>query len=203
MGAEQNEKKRGKIPFVMTIPMICLGLFALFAGFPKEIFFNYLDFDIDTHHALLSYIPLIVSIMGILTAWVIYDKRYIESYSISRTLRPIYRTLVRKYWLDDVYIWLYSYILNGVSYICGWFDRYLVEGFVNFTVWNTRKTSQKLRGIQSGSIQNYLYGIILAVIILFCFTILTPAFSRFEKFTTQFNPSKVDNSAKGDVNSFE
>jgi len=70
-------------------------------------------------------------------------------------------------------------------------------------VWNTRKTSQRLRGIQSGSIQGYLYGIILAVIILFCFTILTPTFSRFEKFTTQFNPLKVDNSVRGDVNSFE
>jgi hypothetical protein len=74
--------------------------------------------------------------------------------------------LEKKLWLDDIYEWLYRRVLDGLSVLCGWFDRYIVDGLVNAVSWSIRQSSRGLREIQTGRIQDYLYGIIAALILL-------------------------------------
>jgi len=60
---------------------------------------------------------------------------------------------------------IYIYIINGLAYICGWFDRYIVDGFVNFIASYTMSISHVLRNVQTGRAQDYLYGIIIAILL--------------------------------------
>ncbi|MGB9797938.1 MAG: hypothetical protein ACPLSK_04880, partial [bacterium] len=51
------------------------------------------------------------------------------------------------------------------SYLQGWFDKYIVDGFVNATAWITGAFSFILRYIQSGYVQFYLLIALIGLII--------------------------------------
>ena len=111
------------------------------------------------------------SILGILLAWSFYQRKFFKPSNVAEALSPITSALEKKLWLDDIYEWFYRGILDGLSYLCGWFDRYIVDGIVNATSWYIKQASSKLREIQTGRIQDYLYGIIAALILLIWLTL--------------------------------
>jgi NADH-quinone oxidoreductase subunit L len=171
MGDKEAKERGHESPWVMTLPMWILGLLSLGAGFPKETFFKFLEYDSESYDSYLAYLPLTVSIFGIGTAWLFYQKKYFKPSRIAETLSPITLVLVKKLWLDDIYLWIYRRVLNGISFLCGWFDRYIVDGLVNAISWSIRQTSRGLREIQTGRIQDYLYGIIAAIILFIWLTL--------------------------------
>jgi NADH-quinone oxidoreductase subunit L len=167
MGDKEAKEHPHESPWVMTLPMWILGLFTLGAGFPKEALFKFLGYDSESYHSyFLAYLPSVISIFGIGTAWSFYERKFFELSSIAKSLSPITLVLEKKLWLDDIYEWFYMKVLDGLSFLCGWFDRYIVDGFVNATSWSIRQVSRGLREIQTGRIQDYLYGIIAALILL-------------------------------------
>src|SRR6266481_3369891 len=54
----------------------------------------------------------------------------------------------------------------GVAGIVGWVDRYIVDGIVNVLSAWTLTLGDRLRRIQSGQAQDYVYGIALGVLLL-------------------------------------
>jgi NADH-quinone oxidoreductase subunit L len=102
-----------------------------------------------------------------------------------------YRLFDRKYYLDEIYqvvfvngtlllarigAWFDQYVIDGivdgsasltrfVSWINGLFDNYIIDGIVNVVGDVTYGAGNKLRRIQTGNINGYLYGILLAVVI--------------------------------------
>ncbi len=53
-----------------------------------------------------------------------------------------------------------------VSRIKNWVDQYIVDGLVNLTGWLTRKISAVLRLFQTGYIHNYLFVLLLGILII-------------------------------------
>lgn len=157
--------------WVMTLPMWVLGVLSLGVGLLKETFFRFLGFDSGSYHSYVAYLPLAVSILGIGMAWFFYERGFFNPSRVSDVLSPIGLVLEKKLWLDDLYVWTYRRVLDGASFLCGWFDRYIVDGIVNAISWSIREASRSLRGIQTGRIQDYLYGIIAAIILLVWLTI--------------------------------
>src|SRR3972149_3635634 len=68
MGDKEAKQHPHESPWVMTLPMWILGLLALIAGFPKESLFKFLGHDSESYHSYIAYLPLSVSILGIMTA---------------------------------------------------------------------------------------------------------------------------------------
>jgi len=165
MGEKEPKGHAHESPWVMTLPMWVLGLFALAGGFPKETFFKFLEHNAESFHSLLAYLPLAVSVLGIGMAWLFYQKKFFNPSPVAETFSPVTLALEKKLWLDDLYEWLYRRVLDGLSILCGWFDRYIVDGLVNAVSWSIRQSSHGLREIQTGRIQDYLYGIIAALIL--------------------------------------
>lgn len=171
MGDKEAKEHPHKSPWVITLPMWVLGLLALGAGFPKESLFRFLGHDLESYHSHLAYLPITVSILGIGMAWLFYQKKLLNPSRIAEIFLPITLLLVNKFWLDEIYILVYRRVLDGVSFLCGWFDRYIVDGLVNAVSWSIRQASRELRGIQTGRIQDYLYGIIAALILFIWLTL--------------------------------
>ena len=176
---ESTFEQEVKTPWVMTLPMWILAVITIFAGFQAGNFFNFLGLRLEEVHTHLEYLPLIVSILGIALAWTFYQGRYLSSKNVAISLSPINTALEKKFWMDDVYLWAYRYVLDGLSTSCGWFDRYIVDGLVNFIAYCAMRASQRLRTIQTGRAQDYLYGIIIAILLLFFLSILSPYLSPF------------------------
>ena len=152
-------------PLVMTTPMWILAILTLVGGFQSEKFFNFIGVMEESNPSYISFLPLLLSIAGIVVAWLFYQVSYFKTSTFTEALSPIKTALDNKLWIDDFYHWIYIYIINGLAYICGWFDRYIVDGFVNFVASYTMSISHVLRNVQTGRAQDYLYGIIIAILL--------------------------------------
>ena len=83
-------------------------------------------------------------------------------------LRPVTVLLERRYYVDDVFLALYRALYLGLSSAVGWFDRYVVDGVVNFVTWLTYVIAVRLRATQTGRIQDALYGLAIGFLLLAC-----------------------------------
>ncbi len=167
-------------PAVMTGPMWFLAALSVVAGFLFkglfEKFFGHAAEAMETAQeaaTAASHVPgwlpiltLILALGGILLAYLIYQKEAISHERLRAQFQPVYVMLQKKYWMDDIAYFLYRRVLvDGLSVICGWFDRYIVDGIVNFVTWLTRKSGEILRLLQNGVVQDYLYGVIFGLIL--------------------------------------
>ena len=107
-----------------------------------------------------------VAAAGILLAWATYQTRTINAVSLANAFGPIRAAALRKFWIDDVFEGIYSIVLLGFARIIGWIDRYLVDGVLNVLSAWTLMAGDRLRRIQTGQPQDYVYGIALGVIAL-------------------------------------
>jgi NADH-quinone oxidoreductase subunit L len=103
-----------------------------------------------------------------------------------------YRLSLNKYYVDEAYdfaiirpyllstralAWFDQYIVDGIvnlvpaltvtgAWLSGLFDNYIVDGLVNFAADATLAAGGRLRRLQTGSINGYLYGILAAVMLI-------------------------------------
>lgn len=177
-GTSESEKEIAAAPRIMSLPMWILAILTIFGGFAASTFFAFLGYKPETEHTNLQYLPLGISILGIALAWSFYWVGYINPARLYARMSPIALPLERKLWIDDLYMWLYQNVLDGLSNLCGWFDRYIVDGLVNLVAYSAKLTSLRLRAIQTGRTQDYLYGIIIAIILFFVLSSMTPQIGK-------------------------
>lgn len=136
-----------------------------------------------------------IATAGILVAAIFYLWKPEIPVLIAKVFRPLYLLSYNKFWLDEIYMAgivrpvlklgqiLFGFdqkvidgAVNGTgintlrgSDIQNWFDKYLVDGFVNFVGHFTQLMSAIFRRIQTGFVQNYLLIVFLAVLALMYF----------------------------------
>jgi NADH-quinone oxidoreductase subunit L len=73
-------------------------------------------------------------------------------------------------WFDaniiDGVVNLAARVIVFMSWLSGLFDHYIVDGLVNFASNLTLDVGGRLRRLQTGSINGYLYGILAAVMLI-------------------------------------
>ena len=107
-----------------------------------------------------------VAVFGILLAWLTYQRRTINAERLAAAFGPIRRAALAKFWVDDVFVFLYGRVLLGISKVVGWTDRYLVDGVLNVVSAWTLTAGDDLRTIQTGKAQDYVYGVAVGVLAL-------------------------------------
>jgi NADH-quinone oxidoreductase subunit L len=103
---------------------------------------------------------------GILLAWLVYGARLISAAWLSRRFAVIGEAVDERFWLDDAFALVYRQGILGLSRIVGWVDRYIVDGIVNVLSAWTLTVGDRLRRIQTGQAQDYIYGVALGVLLL-------------------------------------
>jgi len=100
-----------------------------------------------------------VALSGILLAWLTYQQRAISADTLASVFSPIRRAALAGFWLDDIYVAIYRYILLGFARFVGWIDRYLVDGVLNVVSAWTLDGGDGLRRIQTGKVQDYVFAV--------------------------------------------
>ncbi len=209
-------------PASMTVPLSILALGSVAAGWigvPKlwsffgdgfRLFEHWLEpvfvahGHAEAHHPdhatewMLMGLSVAIAIAGILLARSIYAKPYAGE-PIERASKGLYRTLLNKWYVDEIYDYLF---VNGLSkgggLLFGSFDRNVVDGGVNGAGWLTRFTSTvsmwwdswiidgavrlgsflikissyPMRIVQTGYVQSYALMFVAGVAILFSYYIM-------------------------------
>jgi NADH-quinone oxidoreductase subunit L len=92
---------------------------------------------------LLMGLSVAVALIGIAIARYFYNNRPSIPDSIERSCKPLYTVLYNKWYVDEIYDFLFVNGLGkGGGRVCGAFDRNVVDGGVNGAGWLTRFTSR-------------------------------------------------------------
>ncbi|HJU27928.1 MAG TPA: NADH-quinone oxidoreductase subunit L, partial [Candidatus Binataceae bacterium] len=140
----------------------------------------------------LGGLSLAIVVVGWILADLIYRSGRLSADRLAEAAGPLYRLSFNKYYVDEFYdaavvrpymmataaaAWFDSHIIDGivnlsasitvlVSWLSGLFDNYVVDGLVNLAANSTLAAGGRLRRLQTGSINGYLYGILAAVMVI-------------------------------------
>ena len=86
----------------------------------------------------------------------LYKNENGRSAKIANSLGWMHRIATNKFYVDEVYrFFTKKIVFNLVGRPAAWFDRTIVDGMMNGIAFVTASTSQAIRGLQSGKVQQY------------------------------------------------
>ena len=147
-------------------------------------------------HNIAMVLSICVAGLGILLSWLFYHKRRFSAEFVATSFRPVYNLFWNKYYFDEFYngvlvaltVWksrlfakfdlsIIDGTVNGVATITrtvfaafiGFFDNRIIDGIVNRVAKVIWSAGGRIRRIQTGAIQTYLFvvlgGIVLIILI--------------------------------------
>jgi len=161
-------------PAVMVVPLAILAVFAVFLGWvgaeslgnPFERFIHFPGVEPVPASFGLLLLSIAIAVAGWAAAAVIYVWRIVPSESLRQAMPWAYTLLVRRYFVDDIYAWVFLGLGGVVMRLAGLFDRYVIDGLVNLTGWLARQVGLGLRYIQTGREETYLLLVFLGVVVI-------------------------------------
>jgi len=159
----------------MKFSLIVLAFCAAFAGFvPISSWITSDGAPLESHVDIgFSAFPVLMALAGIGLATYLYKTENRRPQLISSALGNFYRAAYRKFYIDELYLFITRKIIfNGIGRPAAWFDKNIVDGFMNGLASATSKTSGLIKGLQSGKVQNYalyFFGGIIGLAVLFIY----------------------------------
>ena len=157
-------------PLAMTFPLMFLAAVTVVAGFIPFGHFvssngHAYDIHLDTQVMLTS---IIIAVIAIALAVSIYARsKQPVADALANRFRGLWTAAYHRFYIDEIYQFITHKIIFGcISRPIAWWDRHVVDGFFNFLAWSTDATSDEIRGLQSGRVQQYALVFLLGALIL-------------------------------------
>ena len=157
--ALHQEHRPHEAPLSMTIPLIFLAAVTLVAGwipFGHFVSSDGMAYDIHIDWTVAS-VSLGVAAAGILLAtWMYLREDRTVADGLAARFSGLHRAAYHRFYIDEVY----QFITHRIIFACisapvAWFDRHVVDGFMNMLAAVTEKVSWGIRKMQSGYVQRY------------------------------------------------
>lgn len=145
-------------PVTMTFPLVFLGLGSIFAGlipFSEFVSSDRVPFE-TVSNPLIAVPSVIIGLAGIIVAWILYKKESEMPKKVIVWMRGSYTTIYNKFYIDEIYLFVTKKVIfNGISQSIAWFDRHIVDGTMTGIGSLIERTSNNIKGLQSGQLQQY------------------------------------------------
>ncbi len=95
--------------------------------------------------------------LGLLLAWLLYKRRPELPDRIAASLHSVYNAVANKYWIDELYSWIFVKPLIAISGIVFWrgIDQGVIDATLNGSADTARELSDNVRHMQSGNVRSY------------------------------------------------
>ena len=148
-------------PPFMALPLwilalLSVGIGTLFAFWHPRAEFEALGWLTPT--------AIVVALAGIASAYLVYQRRAISADSLAAIFAPVRAAALRRFWIDDIFTFVYRGLMLQLAKLVGWVDRYLVDGILNVLSAWTLSAGDGLRRLQSGRAQDYVSFVALGVL---------------------------------------
>ncbi len=162
----------------MTAPLIILAVLTFFVGWAFTPFSQYVTPTREIFHYEIHWTnPLVlgsilIALAGIGAAYFFYYKPTEYPEKLASGFGVAYQWAKDKFYMDELYLFVTKRIIfDKISRPAAWFDRNIVDGFMdsigNTTVW----ISDKIKIVQSGRMQEYamyfIYGVVVLILIFY------------------------------------
>ncbi len=162
--------------------------------FSSDVTREVVESGIHSHgtEAVIALLSLLMVAGGWFLADAIYRRRVLSADRFTNAFGGLYALVLNKYYVDEFYqaaivnpylaftracAWFDLHVIDGVvnlaatisilaAAVSGLFDTYVVDGLVNLASNVTLEAGGRLRRLQTGSINGYLYGILAAVMVI-------------------------------------
>lgn len=163
-------------PWTMTLPLVVLGAVTLVAGwlpFGHFVSSNGTSYDIHIEGSVAA-LSLCVALAGIaLATWMYAREKQPVADRLADRFAGLHRAAYHRFYIDEVYQFITHRIIFGcISRPIAWWDRHVVDGFFDFLAWGANATSDEIRGLQSGRIQQYTFVFLLGTLALILLLLL-------------------------------
>ena len=157
--ALHQEHRPHEAPLSMTIPLIFLAAVTLVAGwipFGHFVSSDGMAYDIHIDWTVAS-VSLGVAAAGILLAtWMYLREDRTVADGLAARFSGLHKAAYHRFYIDEVYQFItHRIIFTCISTPVAWFDRHVVDGFMNMLAAVTEKVSWGIRKMQSGYVQRY------------------------------------------------
>jgi NADH-quinone oxidoreductase subunit L len=154
--------------FSMTIPLMFLALVTILAGFiPFGHFITSSGLSYDIHlEPSVAITSVVVALISIAIATIFYKKETQPiPVKLAATFKGLHKAAYKRFYIDEVYQFVTHKIIFGcISTPIAWFDRHIVDGFMNLLAFGTQSVSYSIRKFQSGHVQQYAYVFFLGIV---------------------------------------
>ena len=105
----------------------------------------------------MATLSLCVAVVAIaLATWMYAREKQPVADRLAERFSGLHRAAYHRFYIDEVY----QFITHRVIFACistpiAWFDRHVVDGFLNLLASATNGVACLIRGMQSGSVQRY------------------------------------------------
>lgn len=165
-------------------------------GTPEEplnpLHYEQLHEAMHAAHTPAMALSLFLAIIGILSAYLIYEKKKLDTDKFVQKIFPLYKFSLNKWYFDEFYdkafvnvtmlkskflAWFDATVIDGIvngsanitrfiSRFSGGFDNVVVDGAVNLSATLSGLLGIILRKFQTGKVQTYLVMVVFSIVIL-------------------------------------
>jgi NADH-quinone oxidoreductase subunit L len=93
----------------------------------------------------------------LLLAWFLYQYRPELPARIAAAAGSLYQAVFNKYWIDELYAWLFVKPLIAISSVVFWrgIDQGVIDATLDGSATTARELSDNVRHMQSGNLRSY------------------------------------------------
>jgi len=163
-------------PLAMALPLVFLAAVTILIGvvhcipglphFGEFVSSDRMDYQIHLD-PMVATMSVVIAAVAILVATIMYRKESKIPGTLATTFAGLHKAASHRFYIDEVYLFITKKIIfNNVSRPLAWFDRHVIDatmdGFANTTQW----VSLKIKGFQSGQVQQYAYVFLLGTLLI-------------------------------------
>ena len=163
-------------PLAMTVPLMFLAAVTIVAGFIP--FGHFVSSNGEAYTIHLDWgvagTSIAIAVISIAVATFMYkgEKQPVAD-ALARRFNGLWTAAYHRFYIDEVYLFITHRIIFGcISRPIAWWDRHVVDGFFDFLAWGANATSDEIRGLQSGRIQQYTFVFLLGTLALILLLLL-------------------------------
>jgi NADH-quinone oxidoreductase subunit L len=162
----------------IVVPLMVLALFALLIGFTgipggKQAFNQFIFYGKHPELETVNYVAIAASVvaglLGTLTAALFYVPGFarFSAPAFNQRFAAVYDWSYHKGYFDEIYeAMLVRGVILNVGRAAQWFDRVVLDGFVDGLADGYRLFGARLRQLQTGRVQGYALGLFSAVVLI-------------------------------------
>ena len=177
-------------PWSMLAPLVILAVLSIFGGWfalpsflgGPDYFANFLAPVFSAHegtstlseaaaHSLewtLAIVAVVTATVGLLVAYWLYIRQPRKPEEIARSLAPAYKTLLNKYYVDELYaaavvrplLWVSDHVLWRIV------DVEAIDGTVNGIAHGATAVGDSVRHTQSGNARSYAVWVVVGALVI-------------------------------------
>lgn len=156
-------------PLSMSVPLMILAFLSITVGFiPFSEFVTADKMGFEAHlNYPLAAVAVGVGAVGIILSWIFYKKENDLAQKWANGFGMLYKWASNKFYFDEIYLFVTKKIIfNLIAAPIAKFDKKIVDGTMEGIGNKTVLLAQKIKGLQSGRVQDYALFFVGGVVVI-------------------------------------